>query len=132
MRVVYDTSVLATILSRRDLILKLQANVSDESVALVTSPFILNELEKVLSAKFGLTKQGAKSRVRLLARVAAVVRPEHIAPVARDPNDDPILAAAVTGKAICIVTLDNDLLELQQHNNIQIITPLQLDKLLEP
>jgi len=47
MRVVYDTSVLATMLSRRDLILQLQNAMSKGSVTLVVSPYIINELERV-------------------------------------------------------------------------------------
>lgn len=123
MRAVYDTSVLATILSSRDLVLQLQAAVTRGSVQLVTSPFILDELERVLSAKFGLTKQGAKSRARLLARVSEVVQPGTIEQISRDANDDPILATAATGHADCIVTLDDDLLVLKEHRGIQIITP---------
>jgi predicted nucleic acid-binding protein len=87
MRVVYDTSVLVTILSRRELILRLQSDMSRGAVVLVTSPFILDELDRVLSNKFGLTKQGAKNRVRLLNRVAEVVRPNDVQRVACDAND---------------------------------------------
>lgn len=122
MRVVYDTSVLATILSRRDLILQLQAAIADGGVTPVTSPYIISELERVLSDKFGLTKQGAKSRARLLARVAEVVQPQDVAQVARDAKDDPILAAAVTGQAEYIVTFDADLLVLKHYNSVSIIT----------
>jgi putative PIN family toxin of toxin-antitoxin system len=123
MRVVYDTSVLATIVSRRDLIVQLQAAVTDGSVSLVTSLFIVNELERVLWAKFGMTKQGAKSRARLLARVAEVVHPEPIEQASRDANDDPILATAITGHAAYIVTFDDDLLVLVEHQGIWIVTP---------
>ncbi|MGD8373813.1 MAG: hypothetical protein PVI21_03060 [Candidatus Woesebacteria bacterium] len=86
MRVVYDTSVLATILSRRDLILNLQKDLSRGAVVLISSQFILNELERVLSGKFGLTKQGAKTRVRLLGRVAEIVKPKDVQRIVRDAN----------------------------------------------
>ena len=123
MRVVYDTSVLATIVSRRDLILLLQADVLTGKVSLVASPFVLDELERVLATKFGLTKQAAKSRARLLARVADVVQPKQIVEVSRDANDDPIIAAALAGGADYVVTLDRDLLDLKQHEGIQIVAP---------
>jgi len=55
MRIVYDTSVLATILSRREEVLRLKRAVSSGRVTLITSPFILNELEDVLAEKFMLT-----------------------------------------------------------------------------
>lgn len=123
MRVVYDTSVLATIVSRRDLVIQLKADVLTGNVSLVTSPFILDELERVLIAKFGMTKQGARSRVRLLARVAEVVEPRGITQVSRDVNDDPILATALTGQTEYIVTLDQDLLVLMGHEGVRIVTP---------
>lgn len=122
MRVVYDTSVLATILSRRELLLRLQAEITNDGLSLIVSPFILDELERVLAGKFGLTKQAAKSRSRLLARVADIVEPQHVVAASRDPNDDPILATAVAGRATHIVTFDEDLLVLREYRGILIIT----------
>ena len=130
MRAVYDTSLLATIVSRRGIIHQLQADVSTSKVSLVTSPFILGELERILVAKFGLTKQGAKLRTRLLSRVANVVQPKRIAPVSRDTNDDPIIATAITGQAEYIVTFDYDLLVLKKHEDIQIVTPDDFKKII--
>jgi putative PIN family toxin of toxin-antitoxin system len=123
MRVVYDTNVLATILSRRDQVLQLQRAVSSGRITLVTSSFILQELEAVLIEKFKLTKQGAKVRTRLLARIADVVQPTFIDKVVRDPDDDMILATAITGRASYILTLDNDLLVLKTYKGITIETP---------
>ena len=110
------------------MVLQLQARVTDRSVVLITSPFIINELERVLATKFGLTKQSAKSRTRLLALVAEVVQPEKIERISRDVNDDPILAAAVTGDAAYIVTLDDDLLALKEHRGILIVVPAEFSE----
>lgn len=129
MRVVYDTSVLAKILARRGELLKLKQNVLSGKVTLISSEYILNELEAVLSSKFGLTKQKAKIRMQLLARIAEVVFPTNVERVARDPADDYILAAALTGRAKCIVTLDKDLLVLKQHKGIVTITPSEFNQL---
>jgi putative PIN family toxin of toxin-antitoxin system len=129
MRVVYDTSVLVTILSRRDQILWLQHKVASNRITLITSPFIMNELETVLSSKFGLTKQSAKTRTRLLARVSVVVQPTAVKKVVRDGNDDMILATALAGKASHIITLDKDLLVLKGHSGILIVTPTEFSKL---
>jgi uncharacterized protein len=122
--------VLATILSRRDLILQLQAQVLSRNLLLVTSLFILAELERVLSTKFGLTKQGAKSRARLLARVSDIVQPKRVERVCRDTNDDSILATAVTGHAEYVITLDDDLLVLKKHRGILIIGPVEFEAVL--
>ena len=131
MRVVYDTNVLATILSRRTQILRLKQAISSGQVTLVTSHFILGELETVLTEKFKLTKQSAKSRTRLLARVTEVVKPLRVEPIVRDPDDDFIVATAIAGKAQYIVTLDKDLLVVREHKGILIITPTQFNKLRE-
>ncbi len=129
MRVVYDTSVLATILSRREEILRLQQAVSKGHVKLVTSPFILNELETVLTKKFKLTKQEAKSRIHLLSRVSEVITPQFVEKIVRDINDDAIIATVVTGRADYLVTLDKDMLILKKHKDIIIITLAQFKEL---
>ncbi len=43
--------------------------------------------------------------------------------VIRDPNDDMVIATAVRAHAAYIVTRDRDLLTLQTHENITILTP---------
>ena len=49
---------------------------------------------------------------------------------ARDPNDDPYLAAGLAAKAQCIVTFDRDLLTLGKPFGISIISPSQFLKLI--
>ena len=129
MRVVYDTNVLATILSSRSEILRLKQSVLSKEITLITSPFILSELDTVLTSKFNLTKQGAKSRTHLLARISEVVMPLTIEKIGRDPDDDNILAAAVTGNAAYILTLDKDLLILKKYQETIILTPTAFRKL---
>jgi uncharacterized protein len=43
--------------------------------------------------------------------------------IVRDPNDDMILACAITGTADYIVTRDDDLLSLETYEGITIVTP---------
>ena len=129
MRVVYDTNVLATVISSRSQILHLKQLISSGQITLITSPFILDELEAVLAEKFRLTKQGAKSRTRLLARVTEVVKPSQVEAISRDPDDDFIIATAVAGKAQYIVTSDKDLLVQKEYKGIKIVTPAQLEQI---
>jgi len=44
-------------------------------------------------------------------------------PVCRDPDDDNILAAAVSGKCDCVITGDKDLLVLKEYEGIDIFSP---------
>jgi uncharacterized protein len=44
-------------------------------------------------------------------------------PVCRDPDDDNILAAAISGKCNCIITGDKDLLVLKQYEGVDIFSP---------
>ena len=41
----------------------------------------------------------------------------------RDPEDDAVLSAAIEGRADVIVTGDADLLALEEHEGIAIVTP---------
>jgi len=79
----------------------LQQAVSREHVKLVTSPFILKELETVLTKKFKLTKQGAKSRIHLLSRVAEVITPQFVEKIVRDID--------VTGDVRALYTVKGDI-----------------------
>lgn len=128
MRVVYDTNVLAIIVSRREEILRLKDASINGKFRLIVSQFILDELETVLIAKFGLTKQSAKARTRLLRRMSEIVQPANVEKVARDPDDDYILATALAGKADYIVTLDRDLLILEEYKQIKVIKPTDLER----
>jgi putative PIN family toxin of toxin-antitoxin system len=81
-------------------------------VQLISSVPLLAELEGVLSRpKFqrAISQRGVKSSVLE-------------APVSRDPDDDQILAAAVSGNADLIVTGDEDLLVLGDYRQIPIVT----------
>lgn len=44
-------------------------------------------------------------------------------PVCRDPDDDFILATAVTGRADCLVTGDKDLLVIRRYETVEIVRP---------
>ena len=128
MRVVYDTNVLVTILLRRGEILKFKQAVLTGNIVPVTSNFILDELSEVLQHKLGLTKQKSKANVRVFARVAEIVKPIVIEKIARDPDDDNILAAALISRAEYIITLDKDLLILKEYEGIKIVTPTDFRK----
>jgi putative PIN family toxin of toxin-antitoxin system len=127
-RVVLDTNqIVSGLLMRRGA----QADLLDAWRArrflLITAPFLIHEIETVLSRpalrlKYGL-RDDQIERVLTLLRLDAIQVPGTIRPRAcRDPDDDAILGCAVEGDAHYLITGDHDLLVLRQHKMVQIVT----------
>ena len=92
----------------------------------VLSTFILAELKEKLTHKFKFTNREANGVVRLLkSRCAIADTPSLPSPVCRDPDDDNIIATAISGTCGYIVTGDKDLLDLEKVGDILIISPNQ-------
>ena len=98
----------------------------------ITTVRLMSEFENVLTGSFkvqaGITR-AARSEYELLAEV---VRPRLIPQVARDPDDNEVLAAALSGDAEFVVTGDHDLLALRQYDGRRILTPRQFEEHLDP
>ena len=91
---------------------------------LIASTFILNEVQSTLLKKFHYTRHEVSEVITLLKTGIDLVTPlPHKTQICRDPDDDMILATAVSGSCKCIVTGDNDLLELVSHHEIDIVLP---------
>ncbi len=123
MRVVFDTNVLISALvyggPPRDLLIR----VFRGETTLVTSTALLNELEEVLVVRFAHDASLARTVRAEIELLAEVVDVSELARVARDPDDDAVLAVAIAGEASAIVTGDRDLLVLAEHHGIRIVTP---------
>lgn len=130
MRVVYDTNVLLT-LTRREELAAFRAVIASKQLTLITSGYVLDELERVLHQKFKLTPQKARITTRVFARLSVVVAPHTIERICRDPNDDYIIAAALAGHTDYIVTADQDLFVVGEYRGIRIITRAELGNLLQ-
>jgi len=128
MRILYDTNVLIKMLSRREAILAFKEDLKD-GIINVSSKYMLAEVEAVLVEKLDLTKQKAKAAARLLGRQSILVEPKNVEKICRDPFDDYILAAAVTGKAKYLVTADKDLLILDEYKGVKVIKPNRFRKI---
>jgi putative PIN family toxin of toxin-antitoxin system len=122
MRILYDTNVLVAMLSRRESILAFKKQLED-GIVHISSPFILAEVEAILVKKLKITKQKAKATVRLLERQSVIVHSKKIEKVCRDPFDDYVLVAAVSGRVDYLITADKDLLVLEKHRKVVIISP---------
>jgi len=120
MRIVLDTNVLVRANIKvqgpaRDLLLKIAY--SDH--VLVTSPFLLREVERALAYPrlqklWRLTLQDIQEHVQFLVKISELVHPIIEAPVVlQDPNDDPVVYTAIQGKADVLCTLDRDFYEAE-------------------
>lgn len=126
MRVVLDTNVIISALSYGGKPLTLLSLARKGEIELLISPFILDELTRVLQDKFAWNLERAE-RVRFrLRRVAKkVIIPPNRLTVLADDADNRILECAVEGMAQAIVTGDKDLLGLKTYQGIAIVTPAE-------
>ena len=123
MRIVIDTNVLiAAFISRGVCNELLEHCVLHHDVVL--SQFILDEFEDNLTGKFKFTRREAIAAVTLLKSRCSVVATQSLpSPVSRDPDDDNVIATAISGTCGYIITGDKDLLELGKTGEILIISP---------
>ncbi len=89
---------------------------------------MLDELEDVLAEKFEFSRDAARATRSEIESLADVVEPDVVPKVCRDPDDDQVLAAAVTAEVDAIVTGDEDLLSLGSCEGIEIVTPGDLTR----
>lgn len=132
MRVLLDTNVLIAAFIARGTCSELLEHCA-RNHTLVTSRPLLHELEEKLSDKFGYTRQETREVMALLQGKMEVVEPATLnPPVCRDPDDDAVLATALTGTCDCIVTGDKDLLILERFRGIPILVPADFWRHEEP
>lgn len=124
MKVVFDTNVIVAGIVAEGLCREiLEIHVPEHSV--VISQVLWDELVSTLSKKFGLA-QDSLPILALYRQHAEWCEPSPLSvPVCRDPDDDWVLATAVTGEAELIVTGDSDLLTLERYSGIEILSPRQ-------
>lgn len=138
MRLVLDTNLLVSGLIAAGLPRRLVDGAKAGEFELCTSEVLLAELLDVLSReKFsarlnqaGLTPQGIVDDLRRLAIVVSPADAQRV--VATDPDDDHVIAAAITGKADLIASGDKrDLLPLGSFQGIAILTAREAVERLE-
>ena len=123
MRILLDTNVLISGILFRGVPRDLLERAIRGEFDLVTSPVLLDELEDVLVRRFEFPPELSRGVRTELESLAEIVVPADVPAVSRDPDDDQVLAASVTGNAEIIVTGDRDLLILETYLGIQIMTP---------
>jgi len=109
----------------------------DPPHAIVVSDFLLDELRRVLNYPrvqriHGLSTEGVEHYVRDIEAVAEIVdAPRPLFHVRQDPDDDPIVAAAVYGRVDALCTLDRHLHRPEVASfcaqfNVRILTDVEL------
>jgi putative PIN family toxin of toxin-antitoxin system len=99
-----------------------------DAFELVLSPRVVAEVEAAVKLKKIRKYLGEPDEALLwLADLAALADladdTGRAKGVCRDPDDDAVLSAAIEGRADVIVTGDADLLALEEHEGIAIVTP---------
>lgn len=125
MRLVLDTNVLIAAYVARGICHDLLEHCKREH-DLVTSGFVLDELENKLIVKLKVPEADAREARALAQSGMEVISPPALdAQVCRDPDDDWVLATAVAGRCRCFVTGDRDLRVLKEFRGIGILTPAE-------
>ena len=130
MKLVIDTNVVVSGLLWLGNPGRLLEAAAQRRITLYTSPWLVAELTSTLKAPklAARVKRSGLALDELLARylnVAIVVQPQDPPRVARDPDDDHVLACALAANADMIVSGDADLLTLKAHQNIPIRAPVE-------
>lgn len=133
MRVLLDTNVLVSAVLSGGLPRRLLDHALRGRFVLVTGDDLLDEFEDVVRDRFGFDRSAARLVRAELDTIAELAQPRDLAPASRDPDDDVVLATAVAGGAEAVVTGDKDLLVLEPHAGIPILTPRQfVDRFMQP
>jgi uncharacterized protein len=93
---------------------------------IITSQKVFEEFRSViLRSKFDkyLSLESRLEFILEIETLAKLTSISHVVTICRDPKDDMYLELALSGKADCIVTNDDDLLILNPFENIPIISP---------
>lgn len=130
LRVVLDSSVLVSaFLTEGGTTAALLDHYRRGAFALCCSPWIVGEVERALLrprniGRYRYTAEDVREFLDGLARSAQFFRDAPQVPVVtRDPSDDQVIACALAAEADYLVTGDDDMLVLGEHEGIRIVTP---------
>lgn len=125
MRVALDTNVLISAYTARGLSSDVFRVILSEHELVLSEPVLL-EFERVLSDKFGVPNN-------YVAEFVEELRLHHVEPspidtasldFIRDPDDRPVVAAAIAGKALVLITGDRDILDVRSDiSGLKVFTP---------
>lgn len=122
---VFDTNVLIAAIITEGVCSKLLHRARSREFSLVSCPFIMAEVKRILSNKFRLSQSETASAMEPVTEAIDHVIKHNVkvTSICRDADDDNILACALTAKADYLVTGDADILVLKNFKGIKIVTP---------
>lgn len=128
LRFVLDTNVIVSALLLKQSVARQAFDKALQQGKLLLSQATIEELNEVLGRK-GFDKYVLEDErmefLTALVREATLVEVVETVTECRDPKDDNFLELAVSGKATCIVSGDDDLLVLHPFRSIPVLTPRQ-------
>lgn len=132
MNVVFDTNIiLSSTLWKESAARKLLRQLVDKQINIISSPEIISEYQEVLKRDFDYTDEEVTKIMKQVFEFVTLIKPVNkIDAVKEDPDDNIILECAVESKAEYIITYDKHLLKLITYENIKIIKPEEMMKLI--
>jgi predicted nucleic acid-binding protein len=97
---------------------------------IIISKYLLNELLELLK-EVGAPYKWRNNLDKVLSQIALSIEPPDFKGISRDPKDDPILSAAISGNCRYLITNDKDLLELGGTQALIIIKPAEFLEIVE-
>jgi len=126
MNLIFDTNVLIAAFSTHGICHSL-FEYALENCKIITSNYILDELDKVLKNKFKLPQsQTDQIKFFLIESCFIVEYKTFNQQVSRDKSDDPVLGIIDKNKIDYLISGDKDLLILKNYKDVPIISPREL------
>jgi len=132
MKVFFDTNVYVAEALLGDAAERMLEATRRASWRIFTSSFVLAEIERVVE-RLGFSRRFALLTRRRASRRAILVEPAHSSRhrVPDDPDDSPVLQAALAANADYLVTNDTDLLTLSAYEGLRILSMSDYYRLLQ-
>ena len=123
MRIVIDTNVITSAVYFGGKPFELLHLVMEQKVNAYASESIVNEYEEILLRLQG-KYPGLSRKIPFQDLIARfhIINVKSDLQVCRDPDDDKFISCAVDGRCVYIVSGDKDLLDLKEHEGIEIVT----------